>query len=106
MSTVTVSIPVQSYNARRYGKPWVAHITEFSGRPTLDFVSQAFNGNDQGGELILQAEVGEVFKAGQKDLRGNNTENNFLVARPDGTADKLDDPVEARKLWQSWKNKQ
>ncbi len=106
MEKITVTKSWGSYNARRYGRPWAARITAFNGAPTLEFIAGAYNGNDDGGEIVVTGEIGEVVKIGQKDYRGNNTDNDFyVIANSDGAGPKLkyiESPIEARKLWQAW----
>jgi hypothetical protein len=98
-----VSKTIEAYNKRRYGTPWAAHITAFDGRPTLDFVDGAYNGTDAGGELVIDAESGEVIKIGQKDHRGNGGSNDFYQVGGDGTLEQLD-AAAARKAWIAWRS--
>lgn len=96
-----ISREFEAYNGRRYSKPWVAHITAFDGRPELDFVRGAWNGTDDGGELVFDAEPGEVVKIGQKDGRGNGTQNDFYRVGGDGGLEQLK-ATEARTEWDAW----
>lgn len=96
---VVVSKPWGSYNGRRYGTPWAARITAFTGRPVLDFIKGAYNGNDSGGELVITGTVGEIIKIGQKDYRGNKTDNDFYRITETGELELVESPVEARQLW-------
>lgn len=92
------------YNFRRYGRPWAAKITAFDGRPTLDFIDGAWNGTaDNGGEIIFDAQPGEVVKIGQADHRGSNTLNDFYRVAQDGKLEHIDSAPEARKAWEKFK---
>jgi len=101
--TITASKTWPSYNARRYSRPWAAHITSFTGGPELDFIPRAYNGSDAGGELVITAEPGEIIKYGHKDSRGNGTINTFARVEPDGTLTDIDTPAKAREQWNAWK---
>lgn len=103
MEKVTVSKAFGSYNGRRYGRPWMARIKSFTGRPELEFQKYVYNGSDNGGEVAFEAEVGEVVRIGQKDFRGNNTMNDFYRVTVSGL-EKIDDPVNARKAWEEWQD--
>lgn len=100
---VTVSKTWDSFNARRYGFPWAAKITAFNGAATLEFIKGAYNGNDNGGEIVITGEVGEIVKIGQKDHRGNGTANDFYQITEDGKLERVASPVEARQAWTEWK---
>lgn len=91
------------FNQRRYGNPWVAKIKSFLGKPELEFVPRAYSANrGDEGELVFEAEIGEVVKIGQKDNRGGNTQNSFYLCQKDGDLLILD-AIEARKKWLEWK---
>lgn len=92
-----------AYNKRRFGDPWAAHITNFVGAPTLDFIKGAYNGDDAGGEIVFEAESGEIVKIGQKDYRGSRSYNAFYKVCADGSLEYIPSPIAARKAWQAWK---
>ena len=77
---MNIQIETESYNERRYGKPWIAKV-DFSDNANSGYFSNLFpTGNfawgnwvgDPGstGLLILDAEPGDVVARGQKDNRG------------------------------------
>lgn len=108
MKRITVSKNYTSYNGRRYGKPWCARIKSFNGSATLEFEKYSYNGNDNGGEIVITAEIGEVIKIGQKDNRSNKSDNDFYQITEAGL-EYIADATEARKLWLQWqaeKNKE
>lgn len=75
-----------SYNARRYGKPWVARLYFVRpGKPEYtfgDWLGQA----GSAGELSVEVELGDVIATGQKDLRkGRGGADNIGVVQVDGS---------------------
>jgi hypothetical protein len=87
-----------SYNARRYGRPWIGVITSWpvGGRPEIAW--GGYVGDDSGGEVEIMAFPGSIIRSGQKDNRGNGTDNDWWEAMADGSMRPIDQP-EARKLW-------
>jgi hypothetical protein len=66
-----------AYNSRRYGRPWAAIITfNGTGRANYNFKAGTYLGNDEGGELIITAQPGDIIAAGQKDNRKPQNSNN------------------------------
>ena len=63
-----------TYNFRRYGKPWIARVTNrpVGGKATLEFGT--YNGDSGGGTCVIVAEPGDIVRWGQKDHRGRRTE--------------------------------
>ena len=96
---VTVRVTVDSYNSRRYSKPWIARATAWptgANMPTLDW--GAYVGNDSGGELQLVACPGEVVRWGQRDHRNPKcTVAAYGVVAADGTIHRVD-PVVAKQV--------
>ena len=81
MANITVH-KYGSYNSRRYGRPWAAIITfDGTGRANYNFGAGTYLGNDEGGELIITAQPGDIIAAGQKDNRKpqNSTNDWYLV---------------------------
>jgi hypothetical protein len=63
------SIETESYNDRRYGKPWIATI-DFSGNSQGDYVFGDFIGTaGEPGTLEVDANIGDIVATGQKDMR-------------------------------------
>jgi hypothetical protein len=79
---VVVTYESHGYNDRRYSKPWIAKVTAWpvGGYPVLAF------GSCVDGEIAeLDAEVGDLVKYGQKDLRKpRGTTNEFAIVEADG----------------------
>lgn len=75
-----------SYNERRYGKPWIAKL-DFSapGKPTYTFGSW-LGVPGSSGELSIEVEAGDVIATGQKDHRKSVSPQELGVVQPDGTA--------------------
>lgn len=92
------------YNARRYSKPWIAKVIswEVGKNPEISF--GRFIGDDQdGGEVEIEAEVGDIIRTGQKDLRKRGDRPDWYVVEENG---KLKDVTvsEARKLFKKESN--
>lgn len=68
-----------SYNARRYSKPWIA-LVDSKGK--IDFSKDigAYSGNagDAGELYVYEPQEGQVYAYGQKDSRGNNGGYSYL----------------------------
>lgn len=88
-----------SYNPRRYGKPWICKITTWpiGGKPEVEW--GRYLGDDNGGEVEIDAQVGDIIRTGQKDHRGRNTEASWNVVDKDGSLISVN-ATEARKAWE------
>lgn len=93
--TMRVEIRVGAYNSRRYGKPWIARVTDWpvGKHPVLEF----------GATVDLQvceieAEPGSIVRWGQKDYRGNNTTREWGIVCADGSVNNSD-AVRCRGHW-------
>lgn len=86
---------VGGYNTRRYGKPWIAKITDWpvGSAPTLSFghALDAYCAE-------IEAEPGQILRWGQKDHRGNGTISRWGIAMPDGSV-RRSDARECREHW-------
>jgi len=83
-----------SYNGRRYSRPWIAKVTSWTGvKPTLKWGNFISNAED-GGIMVIDAEVGDIIRYGQKDNRGNGTENSWAIVEPNGSLRRVT-PAEA-----------
>ena len=97
-STCRYAVKWAGYNARRYGRPWIAKVTNWpvGGKPTLDF--GGYCGNDDGGETEISAKMGDIIRSGQKDNRGNGTTNEWYLAGANGELE-LIDAAKGRELY-------
>lgn len=88
-----------SYNEKRYSKPWIALIIEWDTgkKPVMQF-GEYVGEHGYEGEVEILASIGSVVRYGRKDYRGNNTINQFAVVNKDGTLTDIT-PVEAKKLF-------
>jgi len=88
-----VTVSIEAYNGRRYGKPWIGVITAWPAdhRPELRWGQ--YLGNDDGGDLEIEAAVNDIIRWGQRDYRGNNTANRWEIVCSDGS---LIETTEAR----------
>jgi hypothetical protein len=65
---MTITITTESYNDRRYGKPWIA-LVDFAAKSTGEFKWGEFLGDSRGGELTIECSDGDIVASGQKDHR-------------------------------------
>ena len=97
-TTTTIKIETNSFNARRYSKPWIARVTfGADGKAQYawgDWVGTVTSGNGSAGTLVIAVKDGDIVAAGQKDHRGGNTAIDYyqvrdgaLVALPGGKAE-------------------
>ncbi len=88
-----------SYNQRRYGRPWAAVISAWNGKPKLDFCGD-YLGDDTGGRLEITCQPGDIIRYGQKDNRGNNTENEWAIVADDYTL-QATTPADGKDHWRA-----
>ena len=66
-----ITIETNTYNHRRYGKPWIA-VVDFAGNAKGDFAWGDWTGdhfNGGAGVLSIVANPGDIIARGQKDNR-------------------------------------
>ena len=91
-----VKIKTDPYNARRYGRPWVANVALDGVGLRLKFNGawhgqiKDNGGNGTGGTLVIEAESGDVIAHGQKDNRGGNTTVIYAVVEDNGAINPID----------------
>lgn len=95
-----IKIETNSYNHRRYSKPWIAKV-DFSDNKKGKFIFGNFLGGSPGDEglLTIDANIGDIVANGQKDYRGNNTECDFNFVDHNGTLMYLGNKADAYKHW-------
>ena len=72
---MNIQIETESYNERRYGKPWIAKV-DFSDNEKGNFVWGNWVGDPgDSGLLIVDADPGDVVARGQKDNSGKRNNN-------------------------------
>ena len=95
---MNIIIETDSYNHRRYGKPWIAKV-DFTESTKGDFswgdwTGDHYNGGD--GVLSISANLGDIIAKGQKDFRNpRKSAPNFSVVAADGALDSLGDKGDA-----------
>ena len=95
-----IRIDTDTYNERRYGKPWIATV-DFSestkGNYTFgDWTGDHYNGG--AGVLTIDANPGDILAKGQKDFRKpRNSAPGFYVVTPSGDLSRIGDKGEAYK---------
>lgn len=93
-----ISIETDSYNERRYGKPWIARVN-FAESSQGNFEWGEYIGEIGGPGLVeIDAEPGDVIARGQKDHRKpRNSAPDYFVLQEDGTLQPLIGKAEALK---------
>ena len=93
-----------TYNQRRYGKPWIA-IVDFAAGPKGVFNFRDWAGDHRNGTeglLEISANPGNIIAIGQKDLRKpRNSAPDFFEVASDGTLDTIGNKGEAYKHYKS-----
>jgi len=86
------------YNPRRYGKPWIVRITSWpvGGKPDVEWGT--YIGDDNGGEVEIQADAGDIVRIGQNDYRGGKSFAGWYIVQADGTLRETD-AAGARKAY-------
>lgn len=84
-----IEIATQSFNSRRYSKPWIAKIVNGKYNFTGRWIGEIDRGNGTAGACIIDANPGDVIAQGIKDNRGNGSENNFYRVEENGTLTKI-----------------
>jgi hypothetical protein len=77
-----IEIETESYNARRYGRPYIA-VVDFCDDGSTEpewgsWVGEISKGNGSEGLLLIEAEPGDILMQGQKDNRGSNGTPEFF----------------------------
>lgn len=73
----------ESFNARRYGNPWVAKVNPETAKPDFNGdrvggYTGRYNGGEAGELYVSHPEEGAVYMYGQKDYRGNGTSSGYV----------------------------
>ena len=98
--TTRIEVKTNSYNTRRYSKPWIA-IVDFTIDPRGEFRWGTWIGDHSSGSdglLLIEAEEGDIVARGQKDFRQpkNSTPTYYQVR--DGKLEPVASRAEAYKL--------
>lgn len=92
-----ITIERGDYNHRRYSKPWIAKISDWSeAKAKLEWGH--YFGDDDGGTLEIDVDDGDIVRMGQKDYRHPKSESHWYVVES-GNLRELRGESEARKLW-------
>ena len=77
-----LSINTDCYNEKRYGRPYIARLSNTDGK-VIDWGTY-LGGHGEEGMLEIEATPGDVIMWGQKDFRGNKGFPNYGVLDTDG----------------------
>jgi hypothetical protein len=89
-----------SYNSRRYGRPWISKIISWPVGDKAEVAWGSYLGNDNGGEVEIEANPGDIIRTGQKDGRGNGTSADWYIVSLDGSLN----PTTAAKAKAHWES--
>lgn len=95
-----ILVETNSYNERRYSKPWIA-IVSFNkeGRTEFSFGNWVGTPGNEG-VLLINAEESDIVAVGQKDFRGKNTTCEFHVVESSGELTSFgENKLDAYKHW-------
>lgn len=82
---IKVRLTLGRYNDRRYAKPWIGQVVEWSGAKTELAWGTWIGTADEGGDLVVEVTPGSVIRYGQKDLRrADKSTANFAVVDAEG----------------------
>lgn len=91
------------YNSRRYGRPWISKIISWPVGGKSEVSWGSYLGDDDGGEVEIEASPGDIVRMGQKDNRGNNTSADWYIVQEDGSLSFVA-MAEAKKHWEDTHN--
>lgn len=94
-----VSIEFDSYNPKRYSRPWGAKVSFVGSKIHYDFKAGNYLGDSDGGNVYIECEPGDIVAYGQRDGRGGNTQNTLAIVQADGSLKEVD-KVEALEYWE------
>lgn len=97
-SPARVGVTFDSYNEKRYSRPWIARVINWpvGGKPALEW--GAYVGSSSGGEVEILARPGDVIRYGQKDNRGNGTTARWAIVTNTGALELISER-EARQAY-------
>ncbi len=95
-----IKIETNTYNEKRYGRPWIARV-DFSQNPKGNFAFGTWVGEPgYKGILLLDAEPGDIVAKGQKDYRKPaNSTPCFYFVKENGELERLGTKGVAYKYW-------
>lgn len=97
-----ISIDTPPYNARRYGKPWIARVDYTTSISKPEFIWGEWAGSHgSAGLLEIDVQPGDIVAKGQKDLRKNRGGAYYSQVQEDGTLLSLASPGEAVKAFRA-----
>ncbi len=82
-----LSIQTESYNEKRYGKPYIGVLDAESG--SVSRWGNWIGTPGSAGMLEVEAAVGDAVIKGQKDNRGNNGDPAYGIVRVDGSIERM-----------------
>lgn len=83
-----VTFKNDTYNERRYSRPWMATISVDQMKPQYSFGGQFLGEHGHASETIIKAETGSIIAIGQKDNRKGNSINRWFKVV--GSAEKIE----------------
>lgn len=98
--TTRITVKTESYNQRRFGKPWIARVT-FDAAGKAEYTWGEWIGDHRTGSeglLVINADEGDIIARGQKDFRQPKYSVHRFYQVRDGKLVKLASKVEAYKL--------
>ena len=89
-----IVVKTDCYNPRRDGRPWICRVTSWPiGAPKPEIVWGSWVGARPGseGQLVIEAQEGDLIRWGQNDMRSHNhTYRTYAIVGPDGALTEID----------------
>lgn len=86
--TIKIEIKTDSYNERRFGRPWIAKVDFSNDKKGEMFFGDWIGQHGDEGILELEANAGDIIATGQKDYRGKS-DLFYYVLKEDGTLESM-----------------
>jgi len=100
---VTITLKTSSFNARRYGKPWIATV-KFGADGKSDYQWGTWVGTVDGsdgsaGELVINAREGDIVADGMRDYRKGASNITYYQVRNGQLVELKGGKAEAFRIW-------
>jgi major membrane immunogen (membrane-anchored lipoprotein) len=96
-----IEIETLEYDARKYGKPWIAKVTFDKGKPLYDFGNWIGDMPGMKGMLTIEVSAGDIIAHGQK-YKNQKSNIAYYIVQHDGGLERTD----KTKAYQHWKKLQ
>ncbi len=101
-----ITVPTEAYDNKRFSLPWIARVTDWeSGKgPRVRFGKYSGKDGDPG-KIIIDAEIGDVIKIGQKDYTGEATKNDYYIVGEHEEISQISEEAALEHYIETWTDK-